>query len=107
MDSIDAFQTRLRDETATVEKEIQSHNQQVEALSKRLEGLKRAAELFDSEHDAIAELLQAGTAEERLSPMSSRTDGISSNDRAAALEGFKVAAVPSTAKIKASRSKGH
>src|SRR6266851_728896 len=54
MNSIDAFQKRLRDETATVEKEIQSHNQQVEALSKRVEGLKRAAELF--------ELLQAGTA---------------------------------------------
>jgi hypothetical protein len=62
MNSIDAFQKRLRDETATVEKEIQSHNQQVGALSKRLEGLKRAAELFDSEQAAIAELLQAGVA---------------------------------------------
>ncbi len=62
MNSIDAFQKRLRDETATVEKEIQSHNQQVEALSKRLEGLKRAAELFESEQAAMVELLQAGTA---------------------------------------------
>jgi len=62
MNSIDAFQKRLRDETAAVEKEIQSHNQQAEALSKRLEGLKRAAALFDSEQDAIAELLQVGTA---------------------------------------------
>src|SRR5712691_9367416 len=62
MNSIDAFHKRLRDETATVEKEIQSHNQQVEALNKRLAGLKRAAELFESEQAAIVELLQAGTA---------------------------------------------
>src|SRR6266851_1155264 len=62
MNSIDAFQKRLRDETAAVEKEIQSHNQQVEALSKRLEGLKRAAELFESEQAAMVELLKAGTA---------------------------------------------
>jgi hypothetical protein len=62
MNSIDAFQKRLRDETTTVEKESQSHNQQVEALSKRLGGLKRASELFDSDQAAIAELLQAGTA---------------------------------------------
>jgi uncharacterized protein involved in exopolysaccharide biosynthesis len=57
MNSIDAFQKRLRDETTTVEKESQSHNQQVEALSKRLGGLKRASELFDSDQAAIAELL--------------------------------------------------
>jgi hypothetical protein len=61
MNSIDAFQKRLHEETAAVEQEIQSHNQQVEALSKRLEGLKRAAELFESEQAAIVELLQAGT----------------------------------------------
>jgi hypothetical protein len=35
------------------------HNQQVEALSKRLEGLKRADELFESDQAAVAELLQA------------------------------------------------
>ena len=62
MNSIDAFQKRLQDETATVEKEIQSHNQQIEALNKRLEGLKRAAELFESEQAAIVELLQTGAA---------------------------------------------
>jgi hypothetical protein len=61
MNSIDAFQKRLHDETAAVEQEIQSHNQQVEVLTKRLEGLKRAAELFESEQAAIIELLQAGT----------------------------------------------
>ncbi len=58
MNSVDAFQKRLRDEIATVEKEIQSHNQQVEALAKRLEGLKRAAELFESDQSAIVELLR-------------------------------------------------
>jgi hypothetical protein len=68
MNSIDAFQKRLRDETATVEKEIQSHNQQLEALNKRLEGLKRAAELFESEQAAIVELLQTGTANGSGSP---------------------------------------
>src|SRR5712691_2383176 len=62
MNSIDAFQKRLRDETATVEKEIQSHNQQLEELNKRPKGLKRAAELFESEQAAIVELLQIGTA---------------------------------------------
>jgi hypothetical protein len=58
MTSIDTFQKRLRDETAAVEKEIESHNQKVNELSERLAGLKRAAELFDSEQPAIAELLQ-------------------------------------------------
>jgi hypothetical protein len=62
MNTIDAFQKRLRDETITVEQEIQSHNQQLEALNKRLEGLKRAAELFESDQIAIVELLQTGTA---------------------------------------------
>jgi hypothetical protein len=60
MASVDTFHQRLRDEIVTVEQEIQSHNQQVEALSKRLEGLKRANELFDSEQAAMAELLQTG-----------------------------------------------
>jgi len=62
MNSIDAFQKRLRDETVTVEMEIQSHNKQLEASNKRLKGLKRAVELFESEQAAIVELLQTGTA---------------------------------------------
>src|SRR5437763_7661227 len=61
MNSIDEFEKRLRDETAAVEKEIQSHNQQIEALNKRLEGLKRATELFKLEQAAVTELLQVGT----------------------------------------------
>src|SRR6266478_6982810 len=63
MNSLDTFHKRLRDEIAAVEKEIQSHNQQVESLTKRLEGLKRADELFESDQAAIAELLQAGIAD--------------------------------------------
>ena len=63
MTSVDAFHQRLREEIATVEQEIQSHNQQVEALTTRLEGLKRADELFDSEQAAMTELLQAGIAD--------------------------------------------
>ena len=59
MNSVDTFKKRLREEIAAVEKEIQSHNQQVESLTKRLEGLKRADELFESDQAAIAELLQA------------------------------------------------
>jgi hypothetical protein len=58
----DTFHKRLRDEIAAVEKEIQSHNQQVESLTKRLEGLKRADELFESDQAAIAELLQTSIA---------------------------------------------
>jgi hypothetical protein len=62
MNSVDMLQKQLQGEAAAVEKEIESHNQQVEELTKRLEGLKRAAELFESEPAAMAELLQAGQA---------------------------------------------
>jgi len=62
MNSLDAFERRLRRERDTVEKEIESHKQQLEALNERMEGLKRAAELFESEQGAISVLLQAGSA---------------------------------------------
>jgi hypothetical protein len=65
MNSVDTFHKRLRDEIAAVEKEIQSHNQQVESLTKRLAGLKRADELFESDQAAIAELVQSGIANGR------------------------------------------
>jgi hypothetical protein len=58
MDSLQQYQKRLRDEVAAVEKEIQSHNQQIAALNQRLEGLKRAVELFGSEQSAMVELLR-------------------------------------------------
>jgi hypothetical protein len=63
MDTLNAFGKRLRDEIATVEKEIEAYNQRLEALNQRLEGLKRAAELFESDEAAISELLRAGTAD--------------------------------------------
>jgi hypothetical protein len=63
MASVDTFHKRLRDEITAVEKEIESHNQQVETLTKRLEGLKRADELFESDQAAIAEMLQTGIAD--------------------------------------------
>jgi hypothetical protein len=58
MASLDTFHKRLRDEIVAVEREIQAHNQQAEMLSKRLEGLRRAIELFGSDQAAVAELLQ-------------------------------------------------
>jgi prophage DNA circulation protein len=61
MNAVDTHQKRLHDEIAAVEKEIQSHNQQVAALNQRLEGLKRAVELFKSEQSAIVELLRTST----------------------------------------------
>ena len=61
MDSLERYQKRLRDEVVAVEKEIKSHNEQVAALNQRLEGLKRAVELFDSEQSAIVELLRTNT----------------------------------------------
>ena len=84
MNSVDAFQKRLRDETATVEKEIQSHHQQVDALNKRLEGLKRAAELFESEQAAIVELLQTGTANGGAIPREMPTSPTATMQKAAA-----------------------
>src|SRR6516225_9732303 len=63
MNYLDTFEKRLHDETATVENEIESYKQRLEALNNRLEGLKRAAELFESEQGAISELLQAGSAD--------------------------------------------
>jgi len=56
-------QKRLREEIAAVEKEIESHSGQTEQLNKRLEGLKRAVDLVESEQPAIAELLRANLAD--------------------------------------------
>src|ERR1700730_4282041 len=61
MNAVDTHQKRLHDEIAAVEKEIQSHNQQLAALNQRLEGLKRAVELFKSEQSAMVELLRTNT----------------------------------------------
>ena len=61
MDSLQRYRKRLRDEVAAVEKEIKSHNEQGAAFNQRLEGLKRAVELFESEQSAIVELLRTNT----------------------------------------------
>jgi hypothetical protein len=61
MDSLQRYQKRVRDEVAAVEKEIQSHSQQLAALNQRLEGLKRAVALFKSEQSAMVELLRTNT----------------------------------------------
>jgi hypothetical protein len=58
MSQVDPHERRLHDEFAAVEKEIAGHNEQIDALKKRLEGLKRAIELFDSDHLAVSELLR-------------------------------------------------
>jgi hypothetical protein len=58
--SVETYQKRLRDELSLVEQEIESHNLQIETLNARLEGLKRALELCDSEQSAVAELLRTG-----------------------------------------------
>jgi hypothetical protein len=58
--SVETYQRRLRDELSVIEHEIESHNQQIETLNARLEGLKRALELCDSEQSAVVELLRTG-----------------------------------------------
>ena len=60
MASVETYQKRLQDGIAAVENEINAHNQQIEALTKRLEGLKRAVELFRSDQAAVTELLRTG-----------------------------------------------
>jgi len=58
LNSIETYQEHLRDELAAVENEIKDRNRQVEMLAKRVESLKRAFALLDSEQLAIAELLR-------------------------------------------------
>jgi hypothetical protein len=59
INSVDTFKRRLRQEIVAAQTQIKSHHQQAEAMTKRLDGLKRADELFKSDHAAIVELLQA------------------------------------------------
>jgi hypothetical protein len=61
MDLVATFQKRGQDDLAAVENEINGCNQQIEVLNKRLEGLKRARELFESDPAAITELLRSST----------------------------------------------
>ena len=84
MNSVDTFKKRLREEIAAIEQEIAAHNQQVDVLSKRLEGLKRADELFDSDQAAIAELLQASIGDASGITRQTATAPFSTTQRAAA-----------------------
>jgi hypothetical protein len=59
MSKVDPHQQRLHDEYSVVEKEIEAHSGQIDVLKQRLEGLKRAIELFGSDQAAISELLRA------------------------------------------------
>src|SRR6266852_3339993 len=58
MDLVKTYQKRLQDGIAAVEHDITAGTQQIELLTKRLEGLKRALELFRSDQAAITELLR-------------------------------------------------
>ena len=64
MDLVKTYQKRLQDGIAAVEHDITARTQQIEGLTKRLEGLKRARELFDSEPAAVTELLRTSTQAE-------------------------------------------
>jgi len=48
MNSLDAFEKRLRDETATVEREIQLHNQTTRSVKATTARTRRAGELLES-----------------------------------------------------------
>ena len=58
MTSLEIHRERLRSDLAAIENQIKDRNQQIEALAQRIEGLKRALELFGSEQAAVAELLR-------------------------------------------------
>src|SRR5690242_5123244 len=80
MDSVETYRKRLHKEIGSVEDTIGTYNQQVTSMTRRLEGLKRALELFDSEQVAITELLRAGLDgggstldHERLQPRPAQT----------------------------------
>jgi hypothetical protein len=110
MNSLDAFEKRLRDETATVEREIQLHNQQLEALNQRLQGLRRAGELLESEETAIVELLQTSAgngltiSREMPSAPAAREQQTATRFKAAAAPKQLNRSTPSRAKTKMRRT---
>ena len=64
MDLVKTYQKRLQDGIAAVEHDITARTQQIEHLTKRLEGLKRTLELFRSDQAAITELLRTSIGAE-------------------------------------------
>src|SRR6266849_10672366 len=91
MDSVETYQKRLKDGIAAVENEINAHNQQIEVLTKRLEGIKRALELFRSDQAAITELLRT-SIEGEIGPLATQS---------AAARPAAASTVSSSAKVKA------
>ncbi len=85
MDSVETYQKRLQDGIAAVENEINAHNQQIEVLTKRLEGIKRALELFRSDQAAITELLRT-SIEAEIGPLA--TQSAAARPAAATIELF-------------------
>jgi TolA-binding protein len=84
MNSVKTYQNRLRDEVSAVEKEIQSRNEQIEQLNKRLQGLKRAVELFETEEPAMAELLRTNLAAGDGAPPEVAIESMATGQKAAA-----------------------
>jgi hypothetical protein len=110
LSSLETYQERLRGELAAVEDEIKDRNQQIEALAKRIEGLKRALELFASDQAAIAELLRtsgqapngAGGILEESDPPAAKVSAA----RAARLTSMRKAKASSAASSKPPRQLG-
>src|SRR5712692_8102852 len=72
MDLVKTYQKRLQDGFAAVEHDITAGTQQIELLTKRLEGLKRALELFRSDQAAITELLRT-SIEGEVGPLATQS----------------------------------
>src|ERR1700730_4584523 len=91
MDLVRTYQKRLQDGIAAVEHDITARTQQIEVLTKRLEGLKRALELFRSDQAAITELLRT-SIEAEIGPLATQS---------AAARPAAASTVSSSAKVKA------
>jgi hypothetical protein len=91
MDLVKTYQKRLQDGIAAVGHDITVRTQQIELLNKRLEGLKRALELFRSDQAAITELLRT-SIEGEVGPLATQP---------AAVRPAAASKVSSSAKLKA------
>jgi hypothetical protein len=102
--SVETYQKRLRNEVSLVEQEIESHNVEIETLNTRLEGLKRALELCDSEQSAVAELLRTGVPGLELAPAKmSRVSAATAQKSVAGRKAMPIRRQPSPAMRNAQR----
>jgi hypothetical protein len=110
LSSIETYQERLRGDLAAIEDEIKDRNQSIEALTKRIEGLKRALELFGSEQSAVAELLrtsgQAPNGASGILEVSTPPAAKVSAEKAAPPAAMRKAKAPSAASSKPPRQLG-